>query len=272
MKIIEPAERDAMKAKIVEMVKTSGPYEVLFVHMGNGPYSPIDEDLLKPLLPECKIIVSCSAGYNEFDVSWMTENGIWFCNTREAVSEPTADMTIFLILAVLRDTTRGEKQTREGNWRGALPPTRGSNGLTLGILGMGGIGKVSLLLLSYSNILTTFDLQFVAKKAHAFNLNVKYYNRNQLSAKEEADLGVSYCSSMEDLLRESDVFSVNCPLNAKTTGLIGKKEFSLMKDGVFFVNTARGAIVDEAALVEAIKSGKVARAGLDVFTDEPKVK
>jgi lactate dehydrogenase-like 2-hydroxyacid dehydrogenase len=102
----------------------------------------IDEEMLTPLLPDLKVVVSASAGYNEFDVSFMTANGIWFCNARYAVSEATADMAVFLILAVVRDTTRGEKQVRDGRWRGEITPTLDPNGLNLGIIGMGGIGKV----------------------------------------------------------------------------------------------------------------------------------
>jgi lactate dehydrogenase-like 2-hydroxyacid dehydrogenase len=141
--VLEPTDRKQTVADLTAKVKSSGPYQALLVRMGIGPYEPFDEELLKCLVPDCKILVSCSAGYNEFDVPWMTHNGMWFCNTRNAVSEGTADMAMFLILAVLRDTTRGEKQAREGRWRGALSPTRDPTGLTLGILGMGGIGKVS---------------------------------------------------------------------------------------------------------------------------------
>jgi lactate dehydrogenase-like 2-hydroxyacid dehydrogenase len=103
-------------------------------------------------------------------------------------------------------------------------------------------------------------------------MKVHYYNRNRLSPEDEHWYGAKYCSSIEELLSISDVVSVNCPLNTSTRGLIGKAEFARMKDGSFIVNTARGAIVDDEALIEAVKSGKIARAGLDVFTDEPKVK
>lgn len=114
--------------------------------MGTPPYEPFDEDLLKALVPDCKIITSASAGYNEFDVDWMTRNGIWFCNTIDAVSEATADMAMFLILAVLRDTRNAGISAREGTWRGELAPARDPTGLTLGIVGMGAIGKVGDLL------------------------------------------------------------------------------------------------------------------------------
>ncbi|CAH0046510.1 unnamed protein product [Clonostachys solani] len=253
IEVLEPTDRKGTLAGVAAKVKESGPYDALLVRMGIGPYVPFDEEFLKPLLPQCKILVSCSAGYNEFDVPWMTKNGMWFCNTRFAVSEPTADMAIFLMLAVLRDTTRGEKQAREGKWRGTLPPTRDPKGMTLGIVGMGGIGK------------------HVARKAQVFNMQVKYHNRTQLSLEEEAKYGASYANSMGELLSQSDVVSINCPLNEKTVGLVGEKEFSQMKDGVFFINTARGPIVDEEALINALKSGKVARAGLDVFDGEPKI-
>lgn len=102
-------------------------------------------------------------------------------------------------------------------------------------------------------------------------MSVQYYNRTQLSPTIEAKLNVTYYSTMETLLATSDVVSVNCPLNAATKGLISYREFSQMKNNVFFVNTARGPIVDEQALIEALESGKVSRAGLDVFEEEPRI-
>lgn len=113
--------------------------------------------------------------------------------------------------------------------------------------------------------------QYLAKKAAVFNLKIKYYNRRQLSKAEETKYGATYCPSLSALLSSSDIVSVNCPLNAETTNLISRSEFAAMKDGAFFINTARGAIVDEAALKEALNSGKVARAGLDVLCNEPHV-
>lgn len=98
-----------------------------------------------------------------------------------------------------------------------------------------------------------------------------YFNRHRLSAHEETKYNAEYCPSLHELLAASDIVSVNCPLNANTTNLISTAEFSAMKDGVFVVNTARGAVIDEKALKEALESGKIARAGLDVFCDEPNV-
>lgn len=114
-------------------------------------------------------------------------------------------------------------------------------------------------------------LQYVARKAAAFNLKVQYYSRRQLSAEEESKYSVKYCSTLEELLETSDIVSIHCPLVPKTVGLISHAEFSQMKDGVFFINTARGPIVDEEALISALETGKVSRAGLDVFRDEPNI-
>lgn len=100
-------------------------------------------------------------------------------------------------------------------------------------------------------------------------MKIKYYNRRQLSAEDEATYNATYCNSLHELLGTADVVSLNCPLNSETTNLIGDAEFAAMKHGVYLVNTSRGAVVDEQALIRALESGKVARAGLDVFTNEP---
>ncbi len=221
--------------------------------MGTAPFEPFDGELFAPLVPDCKIIVSASAGYNEFPVSWMTENGIWFCNTRNAVSEPTADMALFLTLAVCRDTTRAEKSVRSGLWRNDHVPCTDPSGLTVGIIGLGAIGK------------------HYARKVAAFNMKVQYHNRTRESPEVEAEYNATWCPTLEGLLNTSDVVSLSIPQNASTIGFISEKEFSQMKNGVFFVNTARGPIVDEKALITALESGKVSRAGLDVFDGEPKV-
>lgn len=102
-------------------------------------------------------------------------------------------------------------------------------------------------------------------------MKIKYYNRRKLPHEVEQEYNATYCSSLHELLSQSDIVSLNCPLNEKTTGLISPAEFDAMKDGSFFVNTARGAIVNEAALKAALKSGKIARAGLDVLANEPNV-
>ena len=183
----------------------------------------------------------------------MTKSGIWFCNTIDAVSEASADMTIFLILATVRNTTLAEKQARQGKWKQGLTPSQDPVGKTLGIVGLGSIGK------------------YVALKAKAFNMSVRYHNRHRLPADEEAKYSAVYCEDLHTLLSTSDVVSLHTPLNAATTGMISKAGFDAMRDGTFLINTARGAIVDEVAMIEALESGKVTRAGLDCFPDEPSI-
>lgn len=251
--VLSVKNRNEALPAIADAVAKSGPYSAFVILMGTAPFEPFDSELLSPLVPDCKIIVSASAGYNEFSVDWMTENGIWFCNTRNAISEPTADMAVFLTLAVCRDTTRSEKSVRNGLWRNDHVPCTDPSDLVVGIIGLGAIGK------------------HYARKVAVFNMIVQYHNRTRASSEIEAQYNATWCPTLENLLKTSDMVFVSVPLNAETTGMISHKEFAQMKDGVFLVNTARGPIVDERALIAALESGKVARAGLDVFDREPKV-
>ncbi|KAH7131559.1 D-isomer specific 2-hydroxyacid dehydrogenase [Dactylonectria estremocensis] len=235
------------------IIEKHGPVDAFIIRMGRGPYHPFNEAMFKPLTPHCRIIASAAAGYDDFDIEWLTRNNIWFCNSLDAVAEATADMSLFLTLAVVRDTSRAERCAREGLWKDPVVPSQDPSGMTLGIVGMGAIGK------------------HLAKRAGAFNMRIKYYNRRQLSADDEAKYNATYCPSLHELLGQSDVVSINCPLNAETKNLMSTGEFAAMKDGSFLVNTSRGAVVDEPALIAALESGKVARAGLDVFWNEPDI-
>jgi lactate dehydrogenase-like 2-hydroxyacid dehydrogenase len=143
--VLPATNREETQTLLPKDIEENGPIDAFIIRMGTPPYEPFDEDLLEALAPGCKIITSASAGYNEFDVDWMTSQEIVFCNTVNAVAEATADMAIFLTLAVLRNTTNAEKSARNGKWRkGAnIVPTGDPSGLTLGIVGMGAIGKVS---------------------------------------------------------------------------------------------------------------------------------
>lgn len=115
------------------------------------------------------------------------------------------------------------------------------------------------------------ELQYIAKKALAFNLNIHYHNRHRLPPDTEKQYHATYHSTLHSLLSASDIVSISVPLNSQTTDLISAPEFTAMKEGSFFVNTARGAIVDEAALIQALESGKLIRAGLDVMVNEPNI-
>ncbi|KAI8663140.1 hypothetical protein LRP88_07341 [Fusarium phalaenopsidis] len=254
--VLDATNRAETQQKLPELISKGGPIDAFIIRMGTPPYEPFDKDLLEALVPDCRIITSASAGYNEFDIEWMSKSNVIFCNSVDAVAEATADMAMFLTLAVLRNTSNAERIAKSGKWRGeagVLIPARDPTNLTLGIVGMGSIGK------------------YLAKKAAVFNMKIRYYNRRQLPKDVEKEYNATYCDSLHELLSQSDVVSINCPLNDKTTNLISTNEFAAMKDGAFLVNTARGAVVDETALKVALKTGKVARAGLDVLVNEPNV-
>lgn len=167
------------------------------------------------------------------------------------MNNATADVTIFLLLGALRRVHRPYTAVRASQWRGpSFQLGHDPQNKLLGILGMGGIGRE------------------VAIRARAFGMKIQYHNRTRLSP--ELEQGAKYVS-FEELVRTSDVLSLNLALRKETIGIIGRKEFEMMKQGVVIVNTARGKLIDEAALVDALDSGKVYSAGLDVYEEEPKV-
>ncbi|KAL2869875.1 D-mandelate dehydrogenase-like dehydrogenase [Aspergillus lucknowensis] len=213
-----------------------------------------DEELVNALPKSLVFLAHCGAGYDQVDVHACSARTppLRVSNVPTAVDDATADVNMFLIIGALRNFNAGMHALREGKWRGIPPPRLGHDpeNKTLGILGMGGIGRN------------------LKKKAEAFGMKVVYHNRRELSA--ELAGGARYVS-FEELLRESDVISLNLPLNKHTRHIIGKQEFEKMKTGVVIVNTARGAVIDEDALVQALDSGKVYSAGLDVFEEEPQI-
>ena len=176
---------------------------------------------------------------------------IQVAHTPKAVNSATADIAIFLMLGALRRVHIPYSAVRAGNWRGPSPQLGyDPQHKVLGILGMGGIG------------------QEVASRARAFGMSIQYHNRSRLSP--ELEKGAKFVS-FEELMETSDILSLNCSLRKETIGIIGRKEFALMKPGVILINTARGKLIDEQALVDALDEGKVFSAGLDVYEEEPKV-
>ncbi|KAF9896473.1 hypothetical protein BX616_007389, partial [Lobosporangium transversale] len=173
-------------------------------------------------------------------------------NTPGVVSAATADTAMFLIMGCLRHFTQGQTNLRQGKWLTGITSGRDLASSALGIIGLGGVGKA------------------IAKRATASGMVVNYYNRKRLDIRVEAEYNVQY-AAYETLLRESDVIVIAVPLSASTRHMISTPQFEKMKKGVVLINVARGPIVDEAALVEALNSGKVSSAGLDVFEFEPKV-
>ncbi|KAJ6160891.1 hypothetical protein N7470_004287 [Penicillium chermesinum] len=241
-----PSNRDGAIRAVAEAAKTAGPFDAAILLMGNSAYSPFDAPVFGPLAMNCRIVACVNAGFSEFDLDWFTANKMYVTNTLHAVAEPTADIAIFLILAVLRDTTREEMNVRKG-------------------------GKVRIAETQRAKYKKHNSEKHVARKAKAFGLKIQYFNRSPVPAVEETALDATYCSKLDDLLATSDVISVNCPLSDATRDLIGVEEIAKMKDGVFLVNTGRGPIVNEKALIEGLRSGKITRAGLDVFDNEPNI-
>ncbi|KAE9377541.1 putative hydroxyisocaproate dehydrogenase [Stipitochalara longipes BDJ] len=212
---------------------------------------PFDPELVSKLPQSLKYICHNGAGYDNIDVSACTSRDIQVSHTPQAVNAATADIAIFLLLGALRRIHIPYTAIRASKWRGPSPQLGyDPQAKLLGIIGMGGIGRE------------------VAARARAFGMTIQYYNRSRLSP--ELEQGAKYVT-FEELIKSSDVISLNCSLTKETTGLIGKKEFASMKKGVIIVNTARGKLIDEQALVDALESGKVFSAGLDVYEEEPKV-
>ncbi|KAF2439201.1 hypothetical protein P171DRAFT_436530 [Karstenula rhodostoma CBS 690.94] len=209
-----------------------------------------DSELLDALPKTLKFICHNGAGYDNIDVPACTERGIAVSSTPIAVDDATADVALFLMLGALRNITASFQAVRQGNWRGNFALGHDPKNKVLGILGMGGIGSA------------------VAHRAKAFGMKIQYHNRRRLPVEKEE--GAKYVT-FDELLGTSDVLSLNLSLNPSTRHIIGGREFEKMKDGIVIVNTARGPLIDEAALVDALKSGKVWSAGLDVFEEEPKI-
>jgi glyoxylate reductase len=214
----------------------------------------IDEELLEQA-PELTMIANCAVGYDNIDVEAASRRGILVSNTPGVLTDATADLTFALILAVARRVVEGDKRTRTGEfkfWAPFLFLGREVSGKTLGIIGLGSIGKA------------------VAGRASGFDMKLLYHNRRRVDPSVERELNVEY-ADLESLLSQSDFVSLHVPLSPETHHLIGRKELELMKPDAFLINVARGPVVDEQALAEALQQGHIAGAGLDVYEHEPNV-
>jgi len=212
----------------------------------------IDAELLDRA-PNLKIVSNLAVGYNNIDMAAATARGILVTNTPGVTTEPTADLTLGLILAVARRIVEEDKLTREGKfqyWAPMLFLGRSVAGKTLGIVGFGAIG------------------QAVAKRARGFDMRILYHQRRRLDEAVERQLGVEY-ADFGRLLSESDFVSLHVPLTDKTRHLIGIQQLSQMKRSAFLINASRGPVVNEKELVEALGKGIIAGAGLDVYENEP---
>ena len=216
----------------------------------------LDADFIASL-PETIRLISCiSAGTEHVDIEAAAARGILVTNTPDVVTEETADMTFALLLGLCRRIVHGDALIRDARWDGLSidDPNAGRRvwGKTLGIVGLGGIGKA------------------VARRASAFRMTVVYHGRTP-KPEAEVECEARYCSTLDELLEISDVVSLHCPLTEQTRDLIDAKALSKMKNSAVLINTARGAVVDELALSDALIHGEIAGAGLDVFVSEPGV-
>ncbi|KAL8922846.1 MAG: hypothetical protein Q9208_004971 [Pyrenodesmia sp. 3 TL-2023] len=215
-----------------------------------------DRALVDRLPQSLKFIAHNGAGYDQIDAEACANRGgflrISVSNTPGAVDASTANTAVYLLLGALRRVHIPATALRAGQWRGSMGLGHDPEGKTLGILGMGGIGSA------------------FALRAAPFDFHLQYHNRNPIQDPSCNPTNAKYVS-FDELIRTSDVISIHLPLNDTTRGLIGRKELGMMKDGVVIVNTARGQIMDEGALVEALEQGKVFAAGLDVYEKEPEI-
>jgi glyoxylate reductase len=198
------------------------------------------------------VISNMAVGYNNIDVAEATRRNILVTNTPDVLTETTADLTFALLMATARRITEAERFLRDGKWKIWSPMLLTGQdvyGATLGIIGLGRIGSA------------------VARRARGFDMRVLYHSTRR-NEQAERDLGVQY-AGLDELLSESDFVVIMTPLTPQTRNLIGARELALMKPTAVLVNTARGGVVDERALYDALKDGKIWAAGLDVFEQEP---
>ncbi|AKM11652.1 2-hydroxyacid dehydrogenase [Croceicoccus naphthovorans] len=216
----------------------------------------IDGDLIAQAGPSLKLIANFGAGTDHIDLKAARAKGIMVTNTPGVFTEDTADMTLALIIGVMRRMREGTRIIRRGEWSGWAPSTMLGRKLAdkkLGIIGMGRIG------------------QAVAHRARAFGLNVSYHNRHRLPEAVERMLGADYVPTLDQLLETADIVSLHCPATAATHNLLDARAIGLMKPSGVIVNTARGELIDYEAMIEALETGRLWGAGLDVFPNEPEV-
>ena len=200
-----------------------------------------------------KLIANYGAGFNNIDVGYAARKKIWVTNTPNVLHETTADLTWSMILGVARNIVPADRFTRENQFKGwSADMYLGGDvhGKTLGVIGCGEIGSA------------------VARRATGFNMKVLYFNRNRISAEKEKELNAEFVG-LKELLEQSDFVTVHVPLTDQTNFMIGRDQLSMMKPTAYFIHTARGKVVDDQALVEALKEKRIAGAALDVYENEP---
>jgi len=216
----------------------------------------IDAGLIAALPNSVRLVANFGVGVNHIDLDAAAKRGLIVTNTPGVLTEDTADLTIALLLAVPRRLVEGERLARSGGWAGWSPTFmlgHRVNGKRLGIIGMGRIG------------------QAVARRARGFGIQIHYHNRHRVHAEIEAEFEATWWESLDQMLAHMDLISINCPQTPETYHLLDARRLDLLPSHAVIVNTARGGIIDEAALAERLANGRIAGAGLDVYEAEPKI-
>lgn len=217
-----------------------------------SPVDPIPGELIAELPDSVRIIATFSVGYEHIDLQAARARGIVVTNTPDILTEATADIAMLCLLAAARRAHEGESLVRAGRWQGWRPTQLVGldlAGATLGIVGMGRIGRA------------------LAQRARGFGLKIHYHNRRRLPPAEEA--GATYHATLEAMLPQSRFLSLNCPAAPGTVRMLDAERLALLPEAAVVVNTARGTLVDDEALIAALKSGRLFAAGLDVYDGEP---
>jgi glyoxylate reductase len=216
----------------------------------------IDAALLKAAGPRLKLIANFGVGTDHIDLETAAARRIAVSNTPDVLTEDTADIFLALILSAARGLAGGERLLRAGQWTGWSPTNltgRSVTGKALAIVGMGRIGRA------------------LARRARACGMHIHYHNRRRLAAAAEGETGARWWPELDPMLAAADFVALCCPYSAETHHLIDARRLSLMKREAYLINAARGGVVDEKALVEALEHKAVAGAGLDVYSGEPEI-
>ena len=235
-----------------ELVEAVQKADILVPTLTDG----IDKGILAQAGENLRLIANFATGVDHIDLAAARERGITVTNTPGVLTEDTADMTMALILAVIRRVSEGERLIRNGEWTGWGPNFMLGHrlwGKRLGIVGMGRIGSA------------------VARRARGFGLSIHYHNRRQLPESTESALDATYWESLDQMLARMDIISVNCPHTPATFHLLSARRLKLLKKTAVIVNTSRGEVIDEQALTRMLRAKELAGAGLDVFEHEPAV-
>lgn len=218
------------------------------------PTEKMDAETIAALPEEVRILATFSVGFEHIDLEAAGKRGLVVTNTPDVLTNATADIALLLILAAARRAYEGERLVREDKWIGWKPDFMLGTDVTgkrLGILGMGRIGEAA------------------ARRARGFDMEIHYTKRRRLPPEQEQ--GAVYHETLESMLPECNFLSIHCPATPDTYHLINAERLAMLPEGAIVVNTARGSIIDDEALIAALKSGRVAAAGLDVFEGEPQI-